>query len=181
MAEPSLYLATPCYGGVAQARYMRALLALRIACRERDMALQIDLGGGEALVSRARAGMLSRFLASPASHLLFADSEAAFSPDEVFALLVADEPLTATDPEPPRLLLVRRDAAERMVEAYAPLTANLGDVRNAGAAQAVMLFESMVERAGSRYVADLTAFRRRWRDVDRPELHGSNAGRQNSR
>jgi hypothetical protein len=164
MAEPSLYLATPCFGGVAQARYMRSLLALRIACAARNIPLQLDLGGGEALVSRARAGMLARFLAADATHLLFADSEAAFEPDDVFALLAADAELAPATAEPPPLLLIRRDAAERMVEAYADLSAKLGDVRNAGAERAVMLFEAVIDRQTARYVADLDAFCVRWRD-----------------
>jgi hypothetical protein len=55
MSAISLYLASPCYGGVAQARFMRALLALRAACTRREIPLQLDLGGGEALTSRGRA------------------------------------------------------------------------------------------------------------------------------
>ena len=165
MAEPSLHLASPCYGGVAQARYLRSLVALRVACAARNIALQLDLGGGEALVSRARAGMLARFLSGQASHLLFADSEAAFEPDEVFDLLAADQPLAATEPAPPRLLLIRRDAAQRLVDAHAPLTASLGDVRNAGALRAVMLFESIIEPATRRYLSDLAAFEQRWREL----------------
>ncbi|WP_296595739.1 hypothetical protein [Phenylobacterium sp.] len=86
---PSLILATPCYGGMIHLIYMQSLLALQSACEARGLALQSDLGGGEALISRARAGMMARFLASDASHLLFADADVGFTPDDVFRLLDA--------------------------------------------------------------------------------------------
>jgi len=82
-----IYLATPCYGGQAHLIYTQSLLAFRPACLARGVRLQIDLGGGEALIGRARAGMLARFLATPATHLLFADADVGFSPEAAFRLL----------------------------------------------------------------------------------------------
>ena len=90
MPTHSIHLATLCYGGVAQARYLRSLLALCSACARREVPLHLDLGGGEAQASRGRAGIMARFLAGTATHLLFADSEAAFTPQDVFAVLDAD-------------------------------------------------------------------------------------------
>lgn len=91
MPAPSLYLATPCYGGAAHVSYLRALLALEAACAERDFGLHIDLGGGEALIGRARAGMMARFLASDADALMFVDADVGFRPEDVFRLLAADK------------------------------------------------------------------------------------------
>jgi hypothetical protein len=68
---------------------MRSLLALRPACAERGVGLQVELGGGEALIGRGRAAMMAAFLASPSSHLLFVDADVAFSPEAVFRLLDA--------------------------------------------------------------------------------------------
>jgi hypothetical protein len=170
MPGASLYLASPCYGGVAQARYMRALLALRIACARQGVVLQLDLGGGEALVSRARAGMMARFLESEATHLLFVDSETAFSPEEVFALVetgrdMAGYSLADRSGElDPALLLISRAAAQRLSEAFPGLHAGLGDVRNAGVGRAAMVFDALVIPGGA-YVADFAALMHRWLEL----------------
>jgi hypothetical protein len=165
MPTHSIHLATLCYGGVAQARYLRSLLALRSACARREVPLHLDLGGGEALASRGRAGMMARFLAGEATHLLFADSEAAFTPQEVFALLDAGREAAASEAQDaegqPALLLISRDAARRVCEAFPQLHAALGDVRNAGAAGAAMVFEPVIEPGSGRYICDLRAFCRR--------------------
>lgn len=160
MAQPFLYLASPCYGGLAHVGYMRAVLALRAACAERDIALQLDLGGGEALISRARAGMLARFLATEATHLLFVDGDVAFDAAGILRQLDAGEPLSWVSD---RILLVCRDVAERMVRAHPEMQAGLGDVRNSIGARAAMVFETILDPETGNYLPDLAAFSRRWR------------------
>src|SRR5258707_109413 len=113
--EPFLYLASPCYGGLAKVGYMRSVLALRAACAARGVALQLDLGGGEALLSRGRAGMLARFLASQATYVLLVDGDTTFDAADVLADLGASDP--AIKPAEP-LLLVRRDIIRQVVEAH---------------------------------------------------------------
>nr|QQZ50657.1 hypothetical protein JKL49_04090 [Phenylobacterium glaciei] len=50
-------------------------------------------GGGDALITRARAAMADKFLKSGASHLLFVDADIGFKPEQVFRLLDADRDL----------------------------------------------------------------------------------------
>jgi len=193
MAEPSIYLATPCYGGLAHALYARSLLALRGACAQQGVAVEVDLGGGDALIGRARAGMMAKFLAGPAGHLLFVDADVGFEAPSVFRLLasgfdvvggayprkIASQGFELGQPlGPPNadgfqsvtfvgtgFLLVSRPAAERLAQAHPELRAGLGDVRGSAVREAAMVFDSMIEPETGRYLADHQAFCRRWRDL----------------
>ena len=88
MSTPSIFVATPCYGGQAFTTYVSSLLALQRACIERNVPVHVELGGGDALIPRARGIMAAKFLErSDYSHLLFIDADMGFTPDQVFRLL----------------------------------------------------------------------------------------------
>jgi len=161
MSAISLYLASPCYGGVAQAGFMRSLLALRTACADRAIPLQLDLGGGEALTSRGRASMMAAFLATEASHLVFVDSEEAFEPEFLLDRLTpADrgEVICLEDDG----VVINRPAAAALAAAYPALAAGLADVSGAGARRAAMVFDALIEPETGRYLTDFDAFCWRW-------------------
>jgi len=166
MPAIALYLASPCYGGVAQARFMRSLMALRAACATQKIPLQLDLGGGEALTSRGRAGMMAAFLATEATHLVFADSEKAFEAGSLLDQLTpVERPLVARLPD--ELLLINRPAVQALTDAYPSLAAGLADVAGAGARQATMVFDALIEPATGRYLTDFDAFLWRWEQLMR--------------
>ena len=86
----SIFLATPCYGGLANIAYVTSVLALQRACIERRIGLQVELGGGDALIPRARGIMAGKFLEHTThSHLLFVDADIGFKPEAAFRLLDA--------------------------------------------------------------------------------------------
>lgn len=89
MATPHLFLATPCYGGQLHAIYMRSLLDLADACSARGVRLDVELGGGEALIARGRGAVMALFLSTQATHLLFVDADIGFPADALFRLLDA--------------------------------------------------------------------------------------------
>jgi hypothetical protein len=192
--EAILLLSTPCYGGQAHAAYLRGLLDLEAACARRSLPLALELSGGEALIGRGRSAMLGQFLRSPCTHLLFVDADIGFAASDVFRLLEAEKPViggvyaakgapgaleleplpqAAADASPLHrvasvgagFLMIRRDAAEQITQAYPALRAELRDLNVARPETAVMVFDSFVEPETGRYLSDHEAFCRRWRDI----------------
>jgi hypothetical protein len=159
--QTSVYLATLCYGGQAHADFMASLLAFRPACARRGLELHVDLAGGEALVGRGRATLMAKFLASRASHLLFAESDRGFPIEDAFRLIEAGEDVgTAGDEH--GLMLITRRAAERLSAAHPELKAKLGDMRGLEVSEAVFLFDPIVDPTSGRYLTDRQAFLARW-------------------
>ena len=62
-------------------------------------------------------------------------------------------------------LLIARPALRRLVEAHPELRAKMGDMADALAPEAVMVFETMIEPETGQYLSEDYAFCRRWRDL----------------
>ena len=88
----SLFLATPMYGGNANANYMASVLALQKACYAADIGFTYCFLSNESLITRARNELVWRFLhQSQCSHLLFVDADLAFDPADILAMLHFDK------------------------------------------------------------------------------------------
>jgi hypothetical protein len=86
----SILLATPAYGGLATIAYFRSVLALQRLCDEQEVGLEVELTGGDALITRARSRMITRFLQDTThTHLLFVDADIGFQPAQALRLLRA--------------------------------------------------------------------------------------------
>ena len=214
--KPFVYLAAPCYGGLANILFMRSVLDLQAACQAKGVTLHVELMGGDALITRARSRLAAQFLASEATHLFFCDADIGFRPENVMRLLAADKdviggvyPLKLIDWEKARraaqggvqdlqaaslgyvirfiptpdnsvevddgvakvayvgtgFMMIKREALRRVVEAHPELRARMGDMADAAAPEAVMIFDTMIEPETGQYLSEDYAFCRRWRDL----------------
>jgi hypothetical protein len=84
-----LVVATPCFGGQLSVIYAQSLFKLQKVLRATpEIEMSILLRNGDALITRARADLVTLFLDNPAAtHLLFVDADIGFEPDQVIRLL----------------------------------------------------------------------------------------------
>jgi hypothetical protein len=88
----SVFIATPCFGGLVTQGYMQSVLALMQICAPHNVQLTLALLGNDALITRSRNSLVSSFLnATNCTHLLFIDADITFEPDQLIRMLQADK------------------------------------------------------------------------------------------
>jgi len=93
----NLVVATPCFGGQVSAHYAASLVKLQKHVRGYSgVSLKVLFKDGDALITRARASLVSQFLDDPAAtHLLFIDADIGFEPQQVIRLIECGAELCA--------------------------------------------------------------------------------------
>lgn len=85
---PTVFLSTPCYGGLCLQKYMESVIALQIELAREQIGLIIDTVENESLVHRARNVSVGRFMQkSTADYFLFIDADIHFDPQSVVELV----------------------------------------------------------------------------------------------
>ena len=124
-----LVVATPCFGGQVSSIYASSIFQLQRALRAKsNVELKVELRDGDALITRARANLMTQFLDDPtATHFLFVDADIGFEPEQVFRLIESGADMVAGVYPIKR---VNWDKARRVIESRRPTT--LSQSPNAG-------------------------------------------------
>src|ERR1700716_4589966 len=110
-----LMVATPCFGGQVASIYAGSIFHLQRAVRSKsNIDLTVLMRDGDALITRARANLVTLFLDNPtATHLLFVDADIGFTPDQVYRLIESEADVVAGVYPIKR---INWDKAKRMLE-----------------------------------------------------------------
>lgn len=103
-----LVIALPAYDGKVPTDQMVSLINTMTLCRQYGVATTVDIRAGSALIEKARAELLHKFIAhTDGTHLLFLDSDIVWQPEDAIRLLSfcteydsACGPYCTKEPEP---------------------------------------------------------------------------------
>jgi len=91
----SLFLSTPCYGGMCLQKYTESILGLQVLASMEGIQLFIDTIENESLVQRARNVAVGRFMQkSTAEYFMFIDADVHFDPRSVIRLIKSGHELS---------------------------------------------------------------------------------------
>jgi hypothetical protein len=139
----TLFLSTPCYGGLCLQKYTESVLLLQALASQVGVQLYIDTIENESLVQRARNVAVGRFMQkSDAAYFMFIDADVHFDPQSVIRLIQSGHELSVACY--PKKFVDWNQAAEAVKK---------GDERNMA-----MLSASLVVNFGAQKVAIVDGF-----------------------
>ena len=88
--KPSLFIATPMYGGLCYGTYFESMLKLQAWLIHKDIDAYFSFLYNESLITRGRNTLVNDFLKGEATHMMFIDADISFDPAHLFKMLDAD-------------------------------------------------------------------------------------------
>jgi hypothetical protein len=88
LRKQQIYIATPCYGGMTSSFYTQGIAALFRIAGEYGITIGYQTIANESLITRARNQVVSDFIASGYSHLVFIDADIQFKALDVLRLIL---------------------------------------------------------------------------------------------
>jgi len=88
--KPSIFIATPMYGGMCAGYYTQSVMELNMALQSAGIVASYSFMFNESLITRARNALTKGFLNSNNTHLMFIDSDIKFRPADIIKMLDAD-------------------------------------------------------------------------------------------
>jgi hypothetical protein len=86
----SLAIATPMYGGICSLYYTTSLVKLSNELNKLGWGHSLHFMGNESLITRARNSLVSEFLKTDGTHLLFIDADQSFRAEDIFKMVEAN-------------------------------------------------------------------------------------------
>ena len=188
--DQKVFIATPTMNGMVDARYVQSLMASTALLKQEGISYQVSFEIGNSIVASARNNLVSQFLNSDCTDMLFVDSDLSWPIEAMVKVMSHDVPFVAgvyqtkdlTKPsftvkfleaitrvngliEVERtgtgFMRLRRDCLEKMLAAYPEL--KLRDKGNPDNLNFYALFDNKVINGA--YVGEDYTFCDRWRGI----------------
>ena len=90
-----ILIGTPCFGGQLHVGYFQSMMDLTINFTKLGIQFEIMTVGNESLITRARNGIVARFIGDKTlTHLMFIDADITFSWIGILKLVIANKELS---------------------------------------------------------------------------------------